>query len=272
MNKLTPLNTASIYHTITPQVLPLVSQLVVLDQVDSTNRYVLDNHAADSGFICVAEQQTQGRGRRGRCWQSPHSANIYLSLLWKFPTHSKNLSMLSLAVGIAVAQALQHFGLSQIQLKWPNDIVYADQTGLQKLGGILLEMQADRIVIGIGLNVLMPQAAAHLIEQTWTDITTLLQYSPDRNELIAVLLSYLLPMLANYLKENAHHIKQQWQQFDVLYQRNVIVTTGKGSVRGIAKGIDDLGGLLVITNDLSHNRVAETQCFYSGDVSVRLVP
>ena len=104
-----------------------------------------------SGSVCVAEQQTAGRGRRGRPWVSPYAGNIYLSVLWRFAQGATALEGLSLAVGVAVATALERSGVQGVGLKWPNDVLHEGA----KLGGILLEMVGDAtgacaVVIGVG--------------------------------------------------------------------------------------------------------------------------
>ena len=125
-----------------------------------------------SGLVCTAEQQTAGRGRRGREWISPFGRNLYVSTVWEFTQGAAALEGLSLAVGVAVAQALKGLGLPEVQLKWPNDIQHEGK----KLGGVLLEMVGDasrqcQVVVGIGVNVAMPGAAANAIDQAWTDIS-----------------------------------------------------------------------------------------------------
>ncbi len=167
----------------------LLTRLEILDSVDSTNAEVMRGagHGYTSGVVCSAEQQTAGRGRRGRQWVSPYASNLYLSLLWEFSQGAAALEGLSLAVGVAVARALRACAVPSVQLKWPNDVLYEGA----KLGGILLEMTGDtagncQVVIGVGLNVAMPAAAAGAIDQAWTDIKTITaNQHPGRNRLLA---------------------------------------------------------------------------------------
>ena len=180
----------------------LLTRLEILDTVDSTNAEVM--RQAEQGYVpglvCTAEQQTAGRGRRGRQWVSPYASNLYLSLLWEFSQGAAALEGLSLAVGVAVARALRACAVPYVQLKWPNDVLY----GGAKLGGILLEMTGDaagscQVVIGVGLNVAMPAAAAGAIDQAWTDIKTITaNQHPGRNRLLAALLNELLPLVADF--------------------------------------------------------------------------
>ena len=174
----------------------LLTSLVLLESVDSTNAEALRRAEAgdSSGLVCSAEQQTAGRGRRGRQWVSPFASNLYLSLLRKFDQGAAALEGLSLAVGVAVARALEAAGMPAVQLKWPNDILFDGA----KLGGVLLEMIGDaagpcKVVIGVGLNVVMPAEAARGIDQDWTDIRSVAGSAhPRRNALLAALLNELV--------------------------------------------------------------------------------
>lgn len=128
-------------------------RLELFSSIDSTNSYLL-RHSDLAGRICVAELQTQGRGRRGRAWVSPYAQNVYLSIGWGFDGGVAVIEGLSLAVGVAIAHALQKQGVSGIELKWPNDVLYCGK----KLAGILIEMVGDpsgycQVVIGVGVNV-----------------------------------------------------------------------------------------------------------------------
>ncbi len=95
---------------------------------------------------------------------------LALSLLWRFHLPPDALSGLSLATGIAVAHALQQLGVTEVGLKWPNDVWWRER----KLGGILLESGSDAgvcyVVAGIGLNVNLPSSAGDLIDQPWVDL------------------------------------------------------------------------------------------------------
>ncbi|MFN8986287.1 MAG: biotin--[acetyl-CoA-carboxylase] ligase, partial [Burkholderiales bacterium] len=156
--------------------------LRIVDVIDSTNTAWLNQGnsgvaagsttTVPSGTCLAAELQTAGRGRRGRAWQSALGASLTFSLLWRFESGAASLGGLSLAVGLAVANALRALGIDA-ELKWPNDIVVDDQ----KLGGILIETQGDMLgptvaVIGIGLNVRLPESIRLAIDQPVTDIAT----------------------------------------------------------------------------------------------------
>src|SRR5690606_4226150 len=125
--------------------------------------------------VLLAERQTAGRGRRGRHWASPLAANLYLSASRRYGGGLARLGGLSLAAGTAVAEALRALGASGVQLKWPNDLVI----GGRKLGGLLVEGSGEpagaaRAVVGLGLNVRMPETEGGRIDQPWTDLGAVL--------------------------------------------------------------------------------------------------
>jgi len=211
-----------------------------------------------------AEQQTAGRGRLGRQWISPFGRNIYLSVAWKFPAGASSLTGLSLAVGTAVVHALESYGLTGIGLKWPNDIVCMQR----KLGGILVEVSGDaagpcQVVMGIGLNLQMPQAAFNDLNQSWIDVKMISGKKIQRNYLAGLLLREILLAMPEFQRDGLAAFRKQWEQLDMLYGQTVNIQTPQGVQSGIAKGIDEQGNLQVdIDNKLHH--------FNSGEVSVRL--
>jgi BirA family biotin operon repressor/biotin-[acetyl-CoA-carboxylase] ligase len=214
--------------------------------------------------VCCAEQQTAGRGRRGRQWVSPFASNLYLSLLWQFEEGAAALEGLSLAVGVAVARALEAAGLPAVQLKWPNDILHDDA----KLGGVLLEMLGDaagacQVVIGVGLNVKMPPEAARDIDQQWTDIESLSGGEhPGRNALLAAMLNELLPLAARFAAQGFPPWRAQWQSLDAYDGRSVVLQAGSKKLAGVARGVDERGALLLETDQ-------GRQAVYGGEITLR---
>lgn len=247
----------------------LLTRLDILDSVDSTNAEVmrLASQGCPRGLACTAELQTAGRGRQGRQWVSPYASNLYLSLLWEFSQGAAALEGLSLAVGVAVARALRACDVPAVRLKWPNDVLYNGA----KLGGILLEMTGDaagncRVVIGVGLNVAMPAAAAEDIDQAWTDIKTISDNKhPGRNRLLAALLNELLPLVADFEQQGFTHWRDEWQSLDAFAGASVILTTGDVPVAGVARGVDERGALQLETT-------TGTQSVYGGEISLRAAP
>jgi BirA family transcriptional regulator, biotin operon repressor / biotin---[acetyl-CoA-carboxylase] ligase len=262
------LDAAQVKAGLDPRAAALMGRLEILDTVDSTNAHVMRLAEQDglTGLVCTAEQQSAGRGRRGRQWVSPYASNLYLSLLWEFTQGAAALEGLSLAVGVAVARALRACDVPAVQLKWPNDVLYDGA----KLGGILLEMSGDaagscRVVIGVGLNVAMPKAAAGAIDQAWTDIKTITNNQhPRRSRILAALLNELLPLVADFEQRGFTHWREEWQSLDALSDAPVMLHAGDVPQGGIARGVDARGALQLET-------ATGVQSVYGGEVSLRAV-
>ena len=247
---------------------PHLSKINIFQTIDSTNTYAreLAEKNSVSGLVILAEQQTGGRGRRGKSWVSPFAANIYLSIVWDFEQGAEALEGLSLAVGVAVRRALIAHGVQGVKLKWPNDI-YVEQ---KKLGGILLEMIGDpaghcSVVIGVGLNVSMPVSQASAIDQDWTDVATELQDKlPARNKLAAELISEILPLLSTFQEQGFAAYRDEWQAADAFYGQPAVISTPKQSTAGIVKGVGINGALRL---ELDSGNI---ESFIGGELSLRL--
>lgn len=261
------LDEAMIRSALSEASLAALARLEVHDQLDSTNTHLMNQIAAGApgGTVCLAEYQSAGRGRVGRQWRSPFAGNIGLSLLWRFDEQAA-VAGLSLAVGVAVIRALRRLGLEGVGLKWPNDLLWQGS----KLGGILLEVSGEvhggcAVVIGIGLNVHIPSAAAKAIDQVWTDLNRISGDSPpSRNRLVAALIDELLSLLADYPEQGLRTHIEEWRQWHCMNGRRVSLQIGDRSIRGSVAGISDQG-LLVL--DCDEGGLRE---FASGDMRLRL--
>jgi BirA family biotin operon repressor/biotin-[acetyl-CoA-carboxylase] ligase len=244
----------------------LLAELQVHQHIDSTNAEALRTLAEGvvSGLAITAEQQSAGRGRRGRTWVSPFARNIYLSLTWQYSQGAAALEGMSLAVGVAVVRALEKLGLVGASLKWPNDVLYQRR----KLGGVLLEMVGDasgvcQVVVGVGLNVAMPAAQAEAIDQAWADLAELSGGSPPgRSQVLAALLNALLPLLAGFETEGFAPWREAWMALDAYADQPVIIEAGERRTAGIARGVDARGALQLETS-------VGIQPVYGGEVSLR---
>ncbi|AFU99037.1 bifunctional biotin--[acetyl-CoA-carboxylase] ligase/biotin operon repressor BirA [Simiduia agarivorans] len=235
--------------------------IVHLYCTDSTNTRAVEASAQGiHGRVWLAEQQTAGRGRRGRAWVSPFAANLYLSMGWHFFGGAAALSGLSLAVGVACARALASLGLTGLQLKWPNDLLVNGK----KLGGILLEMTGDpagecRVVVGVGLNVAMPPATA--IDQPWVDLASL-GVKVTRNDLAAAVLSQMHAALEQFAREGFSAFRSEWMGLDAFAGVPVTLSSAATVHRGVARGVDASGALLLETDD-------GVQAMHGGELSLR---
>lgn len=258
------LSAARVEAVLDSKVKNLISELELLPVVTSTNQLALEKASVGGcGYVCSAEQQVSGRGRRGRTWISPYAANVYMSVVWGFATGASALGGLSLAVGVAVVDALAKAGVNNVQLKWPNDILINNQ----KLSGVLLEMVGDadgpcRVVVGVGVNVSMPKSAGNQIDQPWVDLKSRGAIDIKRSELLALLLNEVLPLLASYETVGFGHYRDRWQSLDAYRGREVFVRQGENIEYGVAAGVDESGALLV-------DSVSGRRLYHGGEVSLR---
>ena len=235
------------------------------EQIDSTNAEALRLLGAETGspFLVLAEQQLQGRGRRGRQWVSPYGQNVYFSLAWRIEGGARCLDGLSLVVGLAVLRALQDVGLESAGLKWPNDIL----VGARKIGGILLELVGDpadvcHVVMGIGVNVNMRLNNSD-IDQPWTSLSKELGGVVDRNCLIAMLSARLQEMLLRHRREGFAGLRAEWESVHLWQACRVALSTAQREVVGEVLGVDNSGALRLLVNGAE-------QVFSGGEISLRL--
>jgi BirA family biotin operon repressor/biotin-[acetyl-CoA-carboxylase] ligase len=225
----------------------------VLAEIDSTNSELLRRRTPERGIVALfAERQSGGRGRHGRVWASPPGANLYLSLARGFEGALARLAGLSLAVGVAVAEALRDLGASGVALKWPNDLVVDDGSALCKLGGILVEAGLQegrpRAVIGLGLNLRMPADAAAAIDQPWTDLHALLgSDTPPRATVAVAVLAALTEALETFDAQGLTPFLPRFAALDALREAEVVAIDGDRRTVGIACGADADGALRLRT-------------------------
>ena len=237
--------------------------------LDSTNSELLRRAAPPHGSaVLLAERQTGGRGRRGRAWASPLAAHVYLSLARRFEGGLARLGGLSLVAGVAACEALRGLGFSDVGLKWPNDLVVADASGLRKLGGLLVEgggevAGAARAVIGIGLNVRMPPQAGNVIDQPWAELAGLSPQAPSRNAVVAALLVRLLPALDEFDAHGLAPFLPRYAALDALAGREITVHAATANWPATALGIANDGALRV------RDAAGAEHLVHAGDVSVR---
>jgi BirA family biotin operon repressor/biotin-[acetyl-CoA-carboxylase] ligase len=240
--------------------------LEIHDRMDSTNSYLMRAASAGAahGTCAVAELQTAGRGRRGRAWQAGLGNSLAFSVLWRFECGAGALSGLSLAVGVAMMRALHELGAPEAALKWPNDVLAREQ----KLAGILIELQGDMdgpsaAVIGIGLNLRLPEAMLRAIDQPATDLYRLLGKAVTPDDVMSALLRHLADVLQVFEQSGFEELRAEWTSHHAYHGQPVRMVMPDGRIlEGIAEGIAADGALQV--------RTAEgVQRFTAGEISMR---
>ncbi len=245
-----------------------IDDFFLLHSTDSTNTFLMkkSRNGNRQTLCCFSESQKQGRGRLGRTWVSPFGTNLYHSTSYHFNKNPEFLSGLSMAVSLAIAQALESYGIKKgLHLKWPNDILYQQH----KLGGALLELaqHGDRdctVIIGIGINTRMSSEQAASIDQDWTSLEAILDKPVDRNRLAALLLNKLFPTLAKFEKYGLSPFLKLWDEYDRHQGRQVILHAHGNKIHGTMKGVTTRGELILLDENKKQQR------FVSGEVTLRL--
>lgn len=242
-------------------------KLEIHDHLESTNTYLMKKLSAGQAHAnCVAANlQTNGRGRRGRTWQAGLGASLTFSLLWRFQCGAAGLSGLSLAIGIALIRALHSFGVTQAQLKWPNDVLI----GREKLAGILIELQGDMegpsvAVIGVGINLNLPTSLKQQIDQPATDLASVSQTPINPNALLSELLKHLTEVLSTFEQSGFASVREEWTQYHAYHHQQVKMLHPDGSETvGTVINVAEDGNLLVSTPSGERR-------FSSGEISLRV--
>jgi BirA family biotin operon repressor/biotin-[acetyl-CoA-carboxylase] ligase len=259
------LDSEKIFPFLDAKIKKILQKLEVHFELSSTNTHLLETvrTSKKSGAICLAEQQTSGRGRRGRTWVSPFGGNLYISLLWRFTGGADQLAGLSLAMAIAIIRALHESGLDTVSVKWPNDILASNR----KLAGILLELAGEAsgpcsVVVGVGLNMRASSAEMATIDQPWVDLESLLGKRVGRNEMAGRLINHLLAAIQEFEKDGLTPFLDEWNSCDSYAGQEVILHLPEEDIRGVVRGVDNSGALLLA-------QAGKMRRFHSGEISMR---
>ena len=242
------------------------SQVYFAEEVDSTNTWGkrLAEEGAPHGTLVVADEQTQGRGRRGRSWQSPKGTNISMTLILRPDLEPARASMLTIVMGLSVAQGLKELLKLPVQIKWPNDAVLNGH----KLCGILTEMSAqidyiNYVVVGTGINVNLPEVPEEL-KDIATSLLIETGHRVNRAEVIGAVLRAFARNYESFLAAgDLTGLLNAYNEILANRDRQVRVLDPKEPYEGVALGINARGELLVRKADGSVSEV------YAGEVSVR---
>ncbi len=239
-------------------------KLEVLDEVKSTNTYLMQQKGIAHATCVAAHIQTHGKGRRGRTWVSQLGASLTFSLLWRFQCGAAALSGLSLTVGVALIRALTALGVNDAQLKWPNDVLVDGK----KLAGILIELQGDlegpsAAVIGVGINLNLPKNVLANIDQPAIDLATASKVNINQSELLGLILKHLADVLSNFEVQGFIGLRDEWLRYHAYENKPVRMLLPNGTdVQGVVQGVADDGILLVET-------ALGLQRFSAGEISLR---
>lgn len=208
-----------------------------IERCGSTNAVLLAE--GKPGVLLTADEQTAGRGRRGKRWYSPPGAGITFSLALRM---AKPVAGLSLVAGVAAARALRDLGISRVALKWPNDLVIDGA----KLGGILVETRSKLAVIGIGINCRRDAALEAKLRRPLASLDQFIEV--DRDRVIQKLGASLLEAVATFESQGLEPLRIEWERMHAHAGERLRVRLANGRVvTGLARGLDRDGGLQLET-------------------------
>jgi BirA family biotin operon repressor/biotin-[acetyl-CoA-carboxylase] ligase len=238
------------------------------ETVGSTNElaFRLAHDGAEHGEVVVAEQQTTGKGRRGRAWVSPPGLNLYFSAILRPELPPQRAPELTLVAAVALTEVLREAGCEAF-IKWPNDV----QIEGRKVAGILTELSAEPervhfVVLGVGVNLnAQPEHFPEELRSTATSLALARGQRVPRALFAASLWNRLEEWLDLHLETGFDAVRQRWKELSSTLGQDVLVRTDRQEFRGLAEDIDAAGALLVRTENGSVERVL------AGDVE-RLRP
>jgi BirA family biotin operon repressor/biotin-[acetyl-CoA-carboxylase] ligase len=238
--------------------------LVLHDSIDSTNTLArtLALQGAPEGTVIVAEEQSAGRGRLGRSWDSQRGKNLTFTILLRPRVGAAALGLLPLAAGVAVCETVRAEGGLATTCKWPNDVL----SGSKKLCGILCEsvLQGEEVTaaaVGIGLNVNQSSFPPGL-ETTATSLLVETGHEHDRGRILAAILGRFEALYGLLQSPQTGAIVERWTGCSAMVGRSVNVTGGGRTRDGIVRGVGHDGALLVDT-------LTGPIAVHAGDVTLR---
>jgi len=228
------------------------------ESLPSTNEaaFRLAADGAEHGEVVITEQQTAGKGRRGRVWASPSGLNLYFSAILRPDLPPQRASELTLVAAVALCEVLREEG-TDARIKWPNDV----QVGGLKVAGILTELSAEPervhfVVLGIGVNLNAgPADFPPELAGTATSLSVALGRRVNRALFTAALWSRLEEWLDLHHEVGFDPVRQRWMALSSTLGQQVRVRTERSEVRGVAEDIDVDGALRLRLEDGRLERV-----------------
>ena len=216
-------------------------------ETDSTNEWAkrLSQEGAPHGTLAVAEFQSAGKGRLGRRWQAPEGSSVMMSLLLKPEFEPRYASMLTVVMGLSVAQAIQKTG-TEVSIKWPNDVVMSRR----KICGILTEMGLNgakirEVVIGVGINVNLKEIPSELQDKA-TSLYLETGKTYDRIQILAQVLECFEENYETFIRTcSLSGMVEEYNKLLANRNQPVRILDPNQPWEGTALGINEQGELLV---------------------------
>ena len=236
-----------VHYSSLVDLLPKDLECHFFDSIESTNLFLSNRPFTNKVQLCLAREQTQGKGQYGRQWESQKDSSILFSIRRNFPQEC-DLNGLSLVVGLAIVKVLEKECLVEgFKIKWPNDIYFEGK----KLAGVLLESQIQSknqsVVIGVGINYALDQSMT--LEIPWTDLAKITKKLPDIKLLTAEIINNILVMSEHFSAFGFNDIQSDWKRYDMLQGKKIKCTDLKDSFEGKVVGVTSQGALKIYTKN-----------------------
>src|SRR4051794_9081784 len=217
----------------------------VLERCTSTNSVLLSEKSA-AKVLLAAEEQTAGRGRQGRRWESAGGADVTFSVSCSVRRPPRELASLSLVAAVAAVNALRGLGAHAVSVKWPNDLL----AGGAKLGGILVETRSEggaaRAVFGFGINCVRRPGLERRLRRPVAALDQFIR--PSRNRVIGAIARSLLAALERFEAEGFAGARDEWEAMDAHAGQRLRLRLANGrSISGIGAGLAADGALRLLT-------------------------
>jgi len=274
----------SVLRAVVAETSNLDLDVIVHERIDSTNDWSLQQCKAgrDLPFVCFAEEQVSGKGRRGKRWVMSARSNIAMSLAWSFDLTHQPLSLLPLSVALAIVKTLEALNLTGVQIKWPNDVYVHGK----KIAGILIETKSIKkksssggylsaVVIGVGLNYDMSSLSSGVIDggsESLPEITDIkseinlqdIEKIIDREVVASMLLRNVISICKNFQQDSKQNLEKFRARYDYCKNRAIdIILDNQEMVSGVAQGVNKSAELIVMID-------GENCVFNSAEVSVKV--
>ncbi len=268
---MTSLDASAIRQFASDVVRERLANITVFGEIDSTNSYLMQTTGPEPGMVSIAatSNQTAGRGRHGKTWQSPPGSGLCLSAAYTFAVQPDNLPALTLVLGLGAIDALEELGASDVEIKWPNDLVARDG----KLAGILTEVQQQAaggvtVVAGIGINVDLQRKLDFGMETDWArtvvDLKSICDVNSCHEEIAGKITSHLLQAFVDFEEQGFAAVADRWSRYDWLLGREITIDTVDRQFSGVGAGVAEDGALLVDTPDSGIRRVSSGTIVIAG--------
>jgi BirA family biotin operon repressor/biotin-[acetyl-CoA-carboxylase] ligase len=245
----------------------IAKKIYAFAQLSSTNDFAkrLAQAGENEGSLIISEQQTKGRGRLGRSWESPPGQGLWFSLVLRPNISIEKIGLISLFAGVSVAQAVENMTNLTPALKWPNDLLINSK----KFCGVLIESEIESrtlsfLVLGIGINV--NQSVLDFSDITLTHATSLQIESGaaiDRIKLLVEVLHNFERNYSDFKSENFSNILNEWKKRCPYLNKKIVIRQNHRQLKGVFENLDESGRLLLRLANGEIKKISEGETVFS---------